>query len=151
MPRPPCCRRIEGKPPCSVFKPTGVSARRLTSVSMSLDEFEAVRLADLEGLYQADAAERMHVSRPTFGRIIESAHRKIAEALVHGQALVIEGGPVLATGTHADACPSCRVAGRGSGECPHCGRGRTRDLQELIPKENEATECPRRKRRCRRD
>jgi len=85
VPRPPCCRRIEGKPPCPVFKPAGVSARDLTSVTMTLDEFEAVRLADLEGLYQADAAEHMHVSRPTFGRIIESAHRKIAEVLVRGQ------------------------------------------------------------------
>lgn len=61
---------------------------------MTLDEFEALRQADLGGLYQEQAAEQMGVSRPTFSRIIESAHRKVADALVHGKALRIEGGPV---------------------------------------------------------
>jgi uncharacterized protein len=61
---------------------------------MTLDEFEALRLADLDGLYQEQAAEQMNVSRPTFSRGIESAHRKLADALVHGKALRIEGGPV---------------------------------------------------------
>ncbi len=61
---------------------------------MTLDEFEAMRLGDLEGLYQEAAAEQMKVSRPTFSRIIDSAHRKVADALVHGKALRIEGGPV---------------------------------------------------------
>ena len=61
---------------------------------MTLDEFEAIRQADLVGLYQEQAAEQMGVSRPTFSRIVESAHRKVADALVHGKALRIEGGPV---------------------------------------------------------
>ena len=61
---------------------------------MTLDEFEAMRLANLEGLYQEQAAEQMKVSRATFGRIVESAQRKVADALVHGKALRIEGGPV---------------------------------------------------------
>lgn len=61
---------------------------------MTLDEFEAMRLASLDGLYQEQAAEQMNISRPTFSRIIESAHRKMADALVHGKALRIEGGPV---------------------------------------------------------
>lgn len=61
---------------------------------MTLDEFEALRQADLVGLYQRQAAEQMGVSRPTFSRIIESAHRKVADALVHGKALRIEGGSV---------------------------------------------------------
>lgn len=61
---------------------------------MTLDEFEAMRLASLDGLYQEQAAKQMNISRPTFGRIIESAHRKMADALVHGKALRIEGGPV---------------------------------------------------------
>jgi predicted DNA-binding protein (UPF0251 family) len=68
--------------------------RELEEVVLALDEFEALRLADLEGLYQEQAAERMNVSRPTFGRILEAAHRKLADALVHGKALRIEGGPV---------------------------------------------------------
>ena len=61
---------------------------------MTLDEFEAMRIADLDGLYQEQAAEQMNVSRPTFSRIIDVAHRKMADALVHGKALRIEGGPV---------------------------------------------------------
>jgi predicted DNA-binding protein (UPF0251 family) len=73
---------------------------------MTLDEFEAIRLADLEGLYQEQAAGRMQVSRPTFGRIIESAHRKVAEALVQGRALVIRGGFAHPAG---ERCPRCRA------------------------------------------
>jgi predicted DNA-binding protein (UPF0251 family) len=70
----------------------------LVEVVMTLDEFEALRLADLDGLYQEQAAEQMNVSRPTFSRIVDSAHRKIADALVHGKALRIEGGPVQVEG-----------------------------------------------------
>ena len=79
-----------------MFKPAGVPLRDLASVEMTLDELEALRLADLEGLYQEDAAGRMGVSRPTLGRILESARRKVAEALVLGRALHIQGGPVIA-------------------------------------------------------
>lgn len=61
---------------------------------MALDEFEAVRLADLNELYQEDAAEQMGVSRPTFSRILDAARHKLADVLVHGKALRIEGGPV---------------------------------------------------------
>lgn len=63
MPRPHCCRRISGKPAASLFKPVGIPARGLDEVAMTLDEFEALRLADLEGQYQEQAAERMGVSR----------------------------------------------------------------------------------------
>ncbi|MDD5224742.1 MAG: DUF134 domain-containing protein [bacterium] len=94
MARPCCCRRIEGKPASPVFKPAGVPIRGLEEVVITLDEVEAVRLADLDGLYQEQAAVRMEVSRPTFSRIVESAHRKIAEALIQGKALKIEGGVV---------------------------------------------------------
>lgn len=65
---------------------------------MTLDEFEALRLADLDGLYQEKAAAEMNVSRPTFSRIIASARLKVADALVHGKALRIEGGPVQVVG-----------------------------------------------------
>ena len=104
MPRPFCCRRIAGRPPSSVFKPVGVPMVELEEVVMSLDEFEAMRLADLEALYQEQAAEQMSVSRTTFSRIIESAHRKVADAIVHGKALRIEGGPV-----HLTARRCCRL------------------------------------------
>lgn len=94
MPRPFCSRRIAGRPGASVFKPAGIPVDDLERVTMTLDEFEAVRLADLDGMYQEKAAEEMKVSRPTFSRIVEEARRKIADALVHGKALLIEGGPV---------------------------------------------------------
>ena len=74
----------------------------LEKVILTDDELEAVRLADFEGLYQQDAADRMHISRQTFGRIIDSAHKKIADALVTGKALCIEGGNV----THAPETPA---------------------------------------------
>lgn len=65
---------------------------RLESVYLTLDEFEAIRLADFEGLEQKDAAKRMKISRPTFSRIISSAHIKIGDALVSIKAIRIEGG-----------------------------------------------------------
>jgi uncharacterized protein len=94
MPRPFNCRRVDGEPAASVFKPVGIPMRELEEVVMTLDEFEAIRLADLENLYQEQAADRMKVSRPTFARIIDTAHRKVAEALAAGKALRIEGGPI---------------------------------------------------------
>jgi predicted DNA-binding protein (UPF0251 family) len=66
----------------------------LEEVNLALDELEAVRLADLEGLYQEDAAKKMNISRQTFGNIVNSAHKKIADALLNGKALKIEGGVV---------------------------------------------------------
>jgi predicted DNA-binding protein (UPF0251 family) len=65
---------------------------KLEGVYLTLDEFEAVRLACLEGLKQVDAAKLIKVSRPTFSRIITCAHKKIADALVNIKAIKIEGG-----------------------------------------------------------
>ena len=98
MPRPFSCRRVAGSPAAAVFKPVGIPMRELEEIVMTLDEFEALRLASLDGLYQEEAAARMNISRPTFSRIIEAAHRKVADALVHGKALRIEGGPVQLRG-----------------------------------------------------
>jgi predicted DNA-binding protein (UPF0251 family) len=81
-------------PQANYYKPRGIPLSVLQEVTLTVDEFEAIRLTDLEGLYQADAAEKMSVSRQTLGRIVESAHKKIADALVHGKALLIEGGPI---------------------------------------------------------
>jgi predicted DNA-binding protein (UPF0251 family) len=69
MPRPCKCRLVAAQPPVSAFKPAGVPGRELESIELGLDELEALRLADLEGLYHDAAAERMGVSRPTFGRV----------------------------------------------------------------------------------
>ena len=66
----------------------------LEEVNLTLDELEAIRLADLRGLYQEDAAKKMNVSRQTFGNIINSAHKKISDALLNAKALKIEGGNI---------------------------------------------------------
>jgi uncharacterized protein len=79
-------------------------------VLLSLDEYEAIRLADLEGLYQEQAAARMNVSRQTFGRIVEAAHRKVADVLVHGKTLRIEGGTVSTREAPQVRCPRCHRA-----------------------------------------
>ena len=94
MPRPLKCRRVCGCPGSYYFKPRAVPLDVLEEVCLAMDEFEAVRLADLEGLYQEAAAQRMGVSRQTFGRIIESARRTIADAIINGKSLRIEGGEV---------------------------------------------------------
>jgi predicted DNA-binding protein (UPF0251 family) len=94
MPRPKCRRNICGIPDKNYFKPRGIPTVDLEEVVLNLDEFEAIRLADYEQLYQEDAANRMNISRQTFGRIIEVAHKKIADVLMNGKALKIEGGAV---------------------------------------------------------
>ena len=94
MPRPHCRRFVSGSPAASVFKPAGIPLKALGEVVLALDEFEALRLTDLEQHYQEAAAGRMGISRPTLSRILDSARRKVADALVHGKALRIEGGPV---------------------------------------------------------
>lgn len=81
-----------------LFKPAGVPACALEQVTLTLDEVEALRLADLNGLYQEQAAAQMKISRPTFSRIIEEARRKVADALIHGKALRLEGGVVKIKG-----------------------------------------------------
>jgi len=94
MPRPCRCRRIRCKPDANYFKPRGIPLAILEEINLTLDELEAVRLADLEEMYQEDAAKKMSISRQTFGNIINSAHKKIADALLNAKALKIEGGAV---------------------------------------------------------
>ena len=94
MPRPKCNRQVCGVPDKNYFKPRGIPSVDLQEVVLSLDEFEAIRLADYEQLYQEEAAGRMNISRQTFGRIIEAAHKKIADVLINAKALKIEGGTV---------------------------------------------------------
>ncbi len=94
MSRPCRCRRIRCKPDTNYFKPRGIPLDMLEEVNLALDELEAVRLADFDGLYQEDAAKKMNISRQTFGNIINSAHKKIADVLLHAKALKIEGGNI---------------------------------------------------------
>jgi predicted DNA-binding protein (UPF0251 family) len=92
VPRPKKCRWVCREPTVTFFKPRGIPLMVLDRVSLAVEEFESVRLKDLEGLDQEKAAATMNVSQPTFHRILESAHKKIADALVRGKAIKIEGG-----------------------------------------------------------
>ena len=94
MPRPHLPRRIMEGLAGRVFHPLGSPPGRTARVAVTLDQLEAIRLADVEGLYQDAAAERMGVSRATFGRILGEARRLVGDALVHGKAIEITGGVV---------------------------------------------------------
>ena len=89
MPRPKHCRRVGFCPNARYFKPQGIHLRDLEEKRLSLDELEALRLADMQGLHQERAAQQMGVSRQTFGRIVADARAKVAQALVQGKAVRI--------------------------------------------------------------
>ena len=92
MSRPLKCRRVAFVPGVTYFKPAGIPLRVLEEVRLTIEEAEAIRLKDLEGLEQEQCAERMSISRPTFQRVLASARQKIANALLDGKAIRIEGG-----------------------------------------------------------
>ena len=95
MPRPVKCRFIEGERETLFFKPADPGRHDMEIISLTLDEFESIRLSDLEGFYQEDAALRMGISRQTFGNILTKARRKIADALYNEKALLIGGGNII--------------------------------------------------------
>jgi len=92
MPRPPKCRRVEFLPAVTYFKPAGIPLRALKEVCLSVEEAEAIRLKELEGLEQEQGAERMNISRSTFQRVLASGRQKMADALLNGRAIRIDGG-----------------------------------------------------------
>ena len=94
MPRPQQNRRILSPPLMQGFKPFGIPRKDLETVVLKFDEYEAIRLLDYDGLMQEQAAIQMNVSRPTLTRIYENARKTIAQALVEGKMIAIEGGNV---------------------------------------------------------
>ena len=105
MVRPPKKRMIGQAPNFKVFKPAGIPVQQSTAIVLSVDEFEAIRLVDHEGLDHEGAASLMGVSRPTLSRIVDRARSKVAECLVKGQVLMIEGGNVVME--ERSRCGSC--------------------------------------------
>ncbi|OQX71270.1 MAG: DNA-binding protein [Candidatus Cloacimonas sp. 4484_275] len=115
--------RIVHKPPLfSRFKPAGIRNDSLKVLALTLDEYEAVRLADYVGLDHAEAAEEMEISRSTFTRLIEKAHHKLSVFLTEGRQLLIEGGNIHFRGNLI--------------KCLDCGH------MFEINIENVVTECP---------
>ncbi|MPM34199.1 hypothetical protein SDC9_80781 [bioreactor metagenome] len=92
MVRPQKERRVEQLPPVTSYKPAGIPLRSVEEIVLTIEEMEAIRLSDVEQLDQTGAAGRMEISAPTFNRILNGAHRKIATALWQGYALRIDGG-----------------------------------------------------------
>lgn len=89
MVRPCIRRRIRGRPNNSYFKPTGTRLIELEEVVLTLPEFEAIRLVDLEETSQEEAGKQMHISQSTLSRILKTARKKISDAIVNGKAIKI--------------------------------------------------------------
>ena len=109
MARPQKNRIVACDPTVSYFKPRGLPLRQIEEVRLTIDQMEALRLADLEGLSQKAAGEQMGVSRATFGRIVQRARYVVADALVNGKAILVEGGNYqLKDIGRVFACQSCK-------------------------------------------
>ena len=128
MARPKLLRRLSYSPPAHLFLPSGEDehAEPEDMIVVTMDEFEALRLADLECFSQQEGSKKMGISRATFGRIVESGRSKVAKALVHGYRIEISGGAFMfGRGRHLQ-CPRCRrrqsreAGGRGHVECRRC-------------------------------
>lgn len=118
MPRPKKCRMVDAPPGVRLFKPQGIPARELAEVYLSFEGYEALRLADMEALRHDEAAGRMGISRQTFGRILAEARRAVAEAIVRGLVLRIDGGQYRMADRRSQAAPAC-----GSPEAPSQAAG----------------------------
>lgn len=140
--RPKRKRCISFVPEITYFKPAGIPLRDLQEEILTLDEVEALRLTDIEGLDQESAAKKMEVARITYLKIIHSAHKKVAQALIYGKSIQLKGGDIImpnldGTGPQGQGPMTGRGAGRGTGRgqnaqgpraggsaectCPSCG------------------------------
>ena len=129
MGRPRKDRLVAFNPEISYFKPRGIPMVDLSEVCITVDEREALRLADLDGLSHEESGQCMGVSRATFGRILHNARRIVADALINGKAIRIEGGNYkMIEETRRFACRHCsrqweEPLGTGRPQaCPHCGQ-----------------------------
>ena len=132
MVRPYKKRGIKEPPRVQSFKPAGIPMRFLDRVTLTIDEFEAVRLADYEGLDHKESAERMGISRPTFSRLVERARRKLGEALIEVKEIFIEGGNVYFRNNlfRCGRCGAVMRAAEGAAvqSCAECGSMNVIDL-----------------------
>ena len=139
MGKPKKQRKVLYPPKVGYFKPQGIPLFQLEQIILYVDEYEAMRLVDNEGLDQEEASKKLGISRPTCARIVEEAHRKIADAIIHGKAIRIEGGSFILQ-KNLLRCRDCGHTwesdpeGSESGteekkqSCPKCSRARIVDL-----------------------
>ena len=128
MARPTKWRKIENIPTIPYFIPSETDVDELPENILKLEELEAIRLKDLEGLEQGECAEKMEVSRPTFQRILSSAREKIADSLVNGKTIHIEGGNFT-----RNICP---------GRCLNCGKEWMESYENLESIKSGEYSCP---------
>lgn len=124
MPRPRRMRRVGLEPGVTYFKPAGIPKNELEQVVLSIDEYEAVRLKDFLGIDQIEAAEKMNISQPTFHRLLLDARTKIADSIINGKALKIEGGNFKLVKARVSRGFGLRK-GSGNGRCYGFGRNST--------------------------
>lgn len=127
MARPTKWRKIENIPTIPYFVPSEKDVAEVPENILKLEELEAIRLKDLEGLEQGECAERMEVSRPTFQRILLSAREKVADSLVNGKIIHIEGGNFT-----RNICPV---------RCLDCGREWMESYENLESIKNGEYSC----------
>ena len=125
MPRPRRLRRIGFAPCVAYFKPAGIRLVGLEKLVLTLDEFEAVKLKDFLELDQEECARRMNISQPTFHRLIQSARKKIADAMVNGKAIKITGGSIEMKNDpekqfHCVSCGHEWISDEKASICPRC-------------------------------
>ena len=145
MPRPIKWRRVGFVPEVTYFKPAGIPVRAIEEVSLSVEELEAIRLKDQEGLQQEECAELMQISRPTFHRVLSSARSKVADALTSGKAIRVEGGN-FEMARHRFRCgwdghewdvPSEETIAATPTMCPRCKRS---DVQSVHHSANDSSD-----------
>ena len=129
MPRPKRKRKLGYLPENHRFCPDIYCKEGNREVIISLDELESIRLSDFEELEQTEASEKMDISRGTYQRILVSAHKKVADALIHGRAIKVEGGSYTLNdcSAHCQNCghkwsaPCNELFDTENGNCPKCG------------------------------
>jgi predicted DNA-binding protein (UPF0251 family) len=132
MARPEKDRKVFEPPAFKCFKPAGIRKGALEAVTLSLDEYESVRLADFQGLEHSEAAEKMSISRPTFTRLISKARKKLSDMLINGKVLQIEGGAVHFA-QNKIKCLKCGnifpdKLNQNAYICPECGSNQFEDM-----------------------
>ena len=128
MARPTKWRRIENVPTIPYFIPSEKDIAEVPENILKLEELEAIRLKDLEGFEQSECAEKMEVSRPTIQSILLSAREKIADSLVNGKIIHIEGGNFT-----RNICPV---------RCPDCGKEWMESYENMESIKNGECACP---------
>jgi uncharacterized protein len=139
MARPQKSRRVAFNPDISYFKPRGIPLMDLEEIQITIDEYEALRLSDLMDMSYEEAASSMGVSRATFGRIVRRARKTVADALINGKAIIIQGGSYrIIDENRIFICNNCNnkwKEPRGTGRPENCPSCNNKNFYRIMKKE----------------